>query len=168
MLMVRTLTTWVLFISFTTVWGHQQKEAYTTIKPNSNSGKTEVIHRFYLHDAEHGFSGKLGESIVFSVDESAQSKFADYVVESFQLKIDNGKEAVALETVGFEVEGRYIWVYQETSQKLPCQVVVKMDALHDVWEKHINQVNFEWPEGIKSVRLTSNEANKAISIYQCD
>ncbi len=164
---MRRLMTCVLIICATTVWGHQQKEAYTAIKPNPNSGMTEIIHRFYLHDAEHGFSSILDKSIVLSESQSMQRKFAEYVIESFQLSIDDN-ETITLDTVGFEVEGRYIWVYQETGQKLPCQVNVTMTAFHDVWEKHINQVNFEWPAGVKAVRLTSDEAKKSLSIYQCD
>ena len=167
MLCFRLIILLKLLIFMSTALSHQQKQAYTVIKPNTNTGKTEVIHRFYLHDAEHGYSKISGRNIVLSENEEAQNELAEYVVESFQLTSLNGL-VVPLYTVGYEAEGRYIWIYQEAQTILPCNVDVKMTAFHDVWDEHVNQINFEWPEGVKAVRLSSLQDRKSLLIYNCE
>lgn len=156
-----------LLLFLTTGLSHQQKEAYTVVKPNKNTGKTEVIHRFYLHDAEHGFTAVMGKNLVLNENKEIQRLFADYVIKSFQISDSNGS-LITANTVGHEIEGRYIWVYQEIANKLPCQLQVKMTAFHEIWAEHINQVNFEWPNGVKAARLTLTEAQQQLQIYNCD
>jgi len=156
----------VLVAYLSTGVAHQRKEAYTVIKPNVNTGNTEVIHRFYLHDAEHGFSTLVDRNIMFNGNRKAQAEFAAYVEKSFQM-VDSNGSTISLDFIGSEVEGRYFWIYQEVPEKLPCQVTVKMTTFHEVWKKHTNQINFEWPKGVKSVRLTADQAEKSLPIYKC-
>ena len=92
---------------------HQQKAALTEILFNPRTGNIEVAHRFILHDAEHAIRKTLdiGDSLVGSPD--TQSAFANYVADRFALATSDGT-ALPLTLLGAEIEGGYLWVYQET------------------------------------------------------
>jgi len=140
---------------------HQQKEAYTTILFNQRAETLEIHHRFYLHDAEHALKESTGESLDLSHDAASQQRFADYLVSHFKLKVD--ELDLRLEVVGFETEGKYFWVYQETS--LPVEIDslhVAMSALQEVWASQINHINVERNGRVSSARLSADDGLKKI------
>ena len=142
---------------------HQQKEAYTTILFNQRADTLEIHHRFYLHDAEHALKESTGESLDLSHEANSQQRFADYLVSHFKLRVD--KLELTLDVVGFEAEGKYFWVYQETS--LPLEIAslqVAMSALQEVWPSQINHINVERNGRISSARLSANDGLKKINL----
>lgn len=144
---------------------HQQKEAYTNIMLNSRSGMLEISHRFYLHDAEHALQIATGENADIIANPDSQQRFADYLLSHFSLKI---RDRIAmLKAVGFEVEGKYFWVYQET--ELPTELEsmkVKMTALQEVWRSHVNHVNLQRGKRVSSARLKFGDDFREIKIAQ--
>lgn len=142
---------------------HQQKEAYTNILLNSRSGMLEVSHRFYLHDAEHALKIATGENADIVSDRDSQQRFADYLVSHFALKIRD--QVAALSVVGFEVEGKYFWVYQEMQMPVALESIdIRMTALQEVWRSHVNHVNVQQEKYVVSARLKTGDGFREIAI----
>jgi hypothetical protein len=133
-------------------FAHQQKEAYISLLFNDRTGNIEVSHRFLLHDAEHGLGLVLDGAGDLSVDPLTQQKFSEYVQKHFAVAADDSG-TIALEPVGYEVEGKYFWVYQEA--KIPNAKTLKLrhSALHELWPTQTNHINVEKDGWVKSVRL---------------
>lgn len=136
---------------------HQQKEAYTTVLFNDRSGNLEVSHRFYIHDTEHALAHLFkGKADIIS-DTNTQQKFADYIQSKFRL-LNQDKQLLELGSVGYEVEGKFFWVYQEIPQPEDLQALyIQMQALQEVWPAQINQVNVERNGKTKAVRINKDD-----------
>lgn len=123
-------------------FAHQIKSAISTVLFNQRSGNLEVMHRFYLHDAEHAVHHVFGKDADIISDMDTQQEFASYVSERFH--INSKQQELVLKQIGFEVEGKFFWVYQETP--LPENIeslTVSHNALRDIWPDQINTVNVE-------------------------
>lgn len=146
------ICTLVLSGFVSTSFAHQQKEAYISLLFNDRTGNIEVSHRFLLHDAEHGLGAVLKGAGDLSVDPLTQQKFFDYVQQHFAVATDNN-ELIVLEPIGYEVEGKFFWVYQEA--RIPKSKTIKLrhSALHELWPTQTNHINVEKDGWIKSVRL---------------
>ena len=136
-------------------WAHQQKTATTRILFNSNTNNIEVMHRFYAHDAEEAVSLIFGT--IPSIMESSDSRqlFSNYVVNRFAIEAteENGTTTeLALTYVGEEIDGQFLWVYQEIPavQNVTALTVINV-ALRDIWPDQINLVNIEKDDEIYSL-----------------
>lgn len=147
-------------------FAHQIKSAITTVLFNANSENLEVMHRFYLHDAEHAI-GKLGvKGADIFTDEATQEAFQEYVIERFKL-IKNQNETLTLNKVGYEIEGKFFWIYQETTLPTDLESLqVKHSALQDIWPDQVNTVNIEGEfSGTTSVKtLTFERSGKLLEV----
>jgi len=127
--------------------------AITRVLFNQRTGNVEIMHRFYVHDAEHALSQFVGKQIYLEEDRDAQKTFAAYVQAHFSLGL--GKpEPTDLINVGQEIEGKFIWVYQE----FPIPEVVpslwfRFDALQEYWPGQLNQINVEGLGKVRSIRF---------------
>lgn len=123
-------------------FAHQIKTAISTVLFNERTGNIEAMHRFYLHDAEHAVHHVFGKNADIISDTATQDKFASYVSERFNVLADD--KALPMSKVGFEVEGKFFWVYQETPLPDTVQTLkVTHNALRDIWPDQINTVNIE-------------------------
>jgi hypothetical protein len=144
------------------VSAHQLQAAISTVTFVNRNNTIEVIHRFYSHDAEHALSSLTGHHVDILQDGEAQQAFGRYVAEHFQLSVQDETE-LPLSLVGVELEGDFIWVYQETP--IPGQLnelSISDSALLDVMPGQVNTVNVEcagkldtlvFSEKIKTVRV---------------
>lgn len=133
-------------------FAHQQKAAITQVLFNPRTGNIEVAHRFYLHDAEHAVRQIFGRDADILGSRETQSLFAEYVGERFAMT-DDGETPLPLAAVGFEIERRFFWVYQETPVKAGIkELTFRHDALRDLWPEQINTINVE---GIGTVRTAT-------------
>lgn len=129
---------------------HQQKAATTKVFFNPRTGNIEVMHRFYLHDAEHAVRQIFGKSADIISSPETQSLFADYVSERFAMT-DDGVTPMPLTPVGFEIERRFFWVYQETPMREGIEeLTFRHDALRDLWPEQINTINVEGMGAVKT------------------
>jgi len=122
---------------------HQLQAAISSVTFIPRNNTIEVIHRFYSHDAEHALSLLTGHHVDILQDKEAQHAFGRYVSEHFQLSGQDGTE-LPLSLVGVELEGDFIWVYQETP--IPGQLSelsISNSALLDVTPGQVNTVNVE-------------------------
>ncbi|TKB44271.1 hypothetical protein E8M12_12440 [Thalassotalea mangrovi] len=136
---------------------HQQKEAYSTVLFNDRTGNLEVAHRFYIHDTEHALSHLFSGKADIISDPVTQQKFAEYIQHKFRL-LNQDKALLELGSVGYEVEGKFFWVYQEIPQPENLTALfIQMQALQEIWPGQINQVNVERNGKTKAVRINKDD-----------
>lgn len=145
---------------------HQQKNAVTRILFNENTGNIEVMHRFFIHDAEHAAGVIFGERQTLAESSESRQLFSSYVMNRFSVEVtfsDGSREELALNYVGEEVDGQFLWVYQEIPavDNVASMTIVNM-ALRDVWSDQSNLVNIERDDRIYS--LTFDGAREVLSI----
>lgn len=144
---------------------HQQKEAYSTVLFNKRTDNIEVSHRFYIHDAEHALARILNKHTDIMSNTETQQEFANYIQAQFRLA-NQDKELLELGSVGYEVEGKFFWVYQEIKNPNSISAVyLKMTALQEVWPGQINHINVEHEGKTRSVRLGFEDEWQKISIF---
>ena len=123
------------------VSAHQPKSALSTLELNERTGLVEIVHRFWVHDAEHAAEEVTGVAGDLRSDDAAQAAFARYVREHFALA-DAERTPLALEDVGVEVDGPYVWVYQELPGEALDRIAwLRFDALQELWRDQVNQLN---------------------------
>jgi len=142
---------------------HQMKTAITRVLFNERTGNVEIMHRFYVHDAEHTLSEAAGSQVYLLENPHAQRQFARYVTEHFAMGLGKA-EPVALLDVGQEVDGRFIWVYQELPIPQDRQTLwFRFDALQDNWPEQINQINVERLGSVRSLRFDRHSGWQSLS-----
>ena len=128
-------------------FAHQQKSAVTRILFNANSGNIEIMHRFLVHDAEHAAAQIIGERQTLLESSESRQLFSSYVINRFAIDVEyaNGaSEELDLTYVGEELDGQFVWVYQEIENQteIKAMTVISM-ALRDIWPGQSNLVNIE-------------------------
>jgi len=122
---------------------HQLHTASTTVSYNERSGQIEVMHRFFLHDAEHAVKQLFDSSADMHSKPATQQQFADYVASQFAVASLTG-QPLALELVGFQIDGREFWVYQEVARPADLTGLnIRQPVLQDIWVEQRNLVNVE-------------------------
>lgn len=130
---------------------HQQKAALTEILLNARTGNIEIAHRFYMHDAEHAVRLKVDPDGDLYASPETRAAFAAYVAERFTLATPDGAR-LQLTLLGTEMEGGYLWVYQETPTPEGLEaLVVRHDALRDVWPDQVNRVNVRRGDTVRTL-----------------
>jgi hypothetical protein len=148
----------------TTVFAHQLQVAMTTVSFKTASGTIEVIHRFYTHDTEQVLSQLAGKQVDLLDDGVMQRQFGRYVSENFQLT-DQASKPLPLSLVGVELEGDFIWVYQETA--IPAklrELTVLNTALLDTLPNQVNTVNVECGNVISTLEFSGNIRTQSADI----
>lgn len=142
---------------------HQQKAAITTILFNSRTQNIEVMHRFVMHDAEHAVKRLFdGEADIYK-SKQTQQQFMQYVVDRFGIA-DQAGQGIELKQVGFEVDGKHMWVYQEAAQPSNLtSISVAHNALRDLWPTQTNTVNVEGNGPIKTLTFTANDSVQSVA-----
>ena len=132
---------------FSTGEAHQQKNAVTRVLFNENTGNIEVMHRFFIHDAEHAAGLIFGERQMLAESRESRELFSSYVINRFSIEAsfrEGNSEVLGLSYVGEEVDGQFLWVYQEipAQDDIPAFTLVNL-TLRDVWSDQSNLVNIE-------------------------
>ena len=156
----------ICFFAFPPSNAHQQKNAITRILFNENTGNIEVMHRFFIHDAEHAAGLIFGERQTLAESKESRQLFSSYVINRFAVEVtyaDGKREELALSYVGEEVDGQYLWVYQEipAADNITTMTIVST-ALKDVWSEQSNLVNIERNDRIYS--LSFDGAAEVLSV----
>ena len=126
---------------------HQQKNAVTRILFNENTGNIEVMHRLFIHDAEHAAGLIFGERQMLAESRESRELFSSYVINRFSIEAsfrEGNSEVLGLSYVGEEVDGQFLWVYQEipAQDDIMAFTIVNL-TLRDVWSDQSNLVNIE-------------------------
>ncbi|MEX1199041.1 MAG: DUF6702 family protein [Pseudohongiellaceae bacterium] len=144
-------------LPLSTPQAHQQKAAITQIQFNERSGSLEVMHRFYLHDAEHAVRRLLDPAADIIANEQTRQQFAEYVAGKFTLYREDGSP-LPLRLLGQEADGQFFWVYQELPVDAPpARVTARHDALRDLWPEQVNTVNIQLDGTIRTLTFTGDD-----------
>jgi len=131
---------------------HRLKTAFTTVLFNDRTQRIEVMHRFYLHDAEQVAGEIAGRGANLFESAEDRQRFAVYVHERFHLYAGNG-EQLPLTLRGAEIDGESLWVYQ--AMHLPesplKSLTITHRALRDLWPDQVNMVNVEGRGAIRTL-----------------
>ena len=137
-------------------FAHQSKAAITKVLFNQRTQQVEVMHRFYLHDAEHAMQQLFQKGADMYKSEATQEAFGQYVIERFTVMSDG--EVVPLNYVGTEVEGKFLWIYQETDVINQVSTLqVQHSALRELWDSQVNTINFEGRGKVKTLTFDGKE-----------
>ena len=147
---------------------HEQKSAVTRILFNDSTGNIEVMHRFFIHDAEHAAGVVFGEAQ--NLMESADSRrlFSNYVMNRFAVAAEDSRGEISelnLQYVGEEIDGQFLWVFQETGllQDINALSVVHV-ALRDIWPDQANLVNVEKDGQIYSLSFVDSAESLRVEL----
>ncbi len=150
-----------LFSSLTIA--HQLKSAETTILFNKNSGNIELMHRFYLHDTEHAAKEVLGRPADMLSNQADRDAFAAYVSKHV-LMTDLAKNNMPLNLIGHEIDGKFLWVYQEAKDQADLKGIrLSHGALRDLWPTQINMVNIEGKGEVKTLYFKGDDSWHAVT-----
>lgn len=139
---------------------HQQKTAVTRILFNDSTGNIEIMHRFFIHDAEHAAGVVFGESQKLMESAASRELFSNYVINRFAVTAEDSRGKLSeldLQYVGEEIDGQFLWVYQEIAQLQDLRALsVVHIALRDVWPDQANLVNVERDGQIHSMSFSDS------------
>ncbi|WP_425466813.1 DUF6702 family protein [Parashewanella tropica] len=139
------------------VLAHQQKAAETTVLFNKRTQLIEVMHRFYLHDTEHAVQDLFDKNADIISSKKTQQQFADYVAKQFFARTLQDK-SLTLNNVGYEVEGKFFWVYQEVTLPKNLQgIKLYNGSLRELWPTQINMVNIEGKGKVRTLYFSKNK-----------
>ena len=130
-----------------TAQAHQIKAAITTVLFNPRTENIEVMHRFFIHDAEHAAGLIFGKRQMLAESRESRELFSSYVINRFSIEAsfrEGNSEVLGLSYVGEEVDGQFLWVYQEipAQDDIMAFTIVNL-TLRDVWSDQSNLVNIE-------------------------
>ncbi len=137
-------------------FAHQQKTAISRVFFNPRTKNVEIEHRFYIHDAEHAVKQLFDKNADILGNEESRATFADYVAKGFAIAGPDGN-ILQMKDVGYEMDGRFFWVYQETEKPPVLEgLIIKHDALREIWPSQTNTVNIEGNGDIKTITFQGN------------
>ena len=147
---------------------HEQKAAITRVLFNPRTKNIEIMHRFLLHDAEHAVKQIFGGQANILEDETSRQRFADYVHRRFAMARADGTP-IALSLIGQEIDGRYLWVYEEAPTPPGLKgLEIRHAALRDIWPRQINLVNVERGDDLWTVTFTGAATALAVDFSAAD
>ncbi len=156
-------TVLLIMLSGETLLAHQKKEAVSRIIFNEHMLTIEIIHRFLLHDTEHASKQLFSKGNVSHNANVLQQYFVEYAGHRFSLKRLTNEE-LPLKNIGFEVEGPYLWIYQETPLLPDIKgLLVSHGALTEIWPEHVNLINVERDKKVRSLIFKSPASEQKIS-----
>jgi hypothetical protein len=123
---------------------HRLHAAMTTVLFNDRTERIEIMHRFYLHDAEQLATEIAGSGANLMDDPEDRQRFGIYVHERFELYAPDGSR-LPVTLRGTEVDGDFLWVYQAMRYPSPQlnRLAISHLALRDLWPDQVNSVNIE-------------------------
>ncbi|MCG8413204.1 MAG: hypothetical protein MI746_03195 [Pseudomonadales bacterium] len=145
---------------------HQQKTAVTRVLFNPNTNNIEVMHRFFVHDAEHAATLIFGERQTLVESAESRQLFSSYVINRFAIVVslsDGSEQELPLQYVGEEIDGQFMWVYQEIANRedIDGMSIINV-ALRDVWPDQSNLVNIERAGEIFSLTFEGNDEQLSV------
>lgn len=123
---------------------HNYHGVLTTVDHNVTAGSMEVIHRFFAHDMEQALGQIKGEQFLLDSGDEAEAMIKALVEQHFMM--DDGDDPIALNWVGMEEDGEFLYVYQEAPMAMPSPTLGVMNTmLFSAFERQINAVNVRFP-----------------------
>ena len=145
----------ILLAGFTSLSGrqeayaHRQKILHTNIALHAkpNLWEIEITHRFHLHDGASALSVISNGQDTDVTQLTSQAKLAIYSAKHFSLSSQSQDTPhspfvpIVLELIGVEIQGSYIYIFQQTRLPSPSQKQkwqIKNSILQDIFPTQIN------------------------------
>ncbi|GHF00719.1 DUF6702 family protein [Thalassotalea profundi] len=139
-----------LIFSAPYTFARQQKSAISTILFNAKTQNIEIMHRFRMHDAEHAVKHIFGKEADIINSKETKELFSDYIQQNFTMMAND--KPVTLINVGYENDGKFFWVYQETSEPPALKSLsIRHNALRKIWPSQVNTINIERKGKVKTM-----------------
>lgn len=145
---------------------HRMPEGLTTVTPNPNTRRVDIVHRLHVHDAELALAEVLQDAHLDLSSLEMQARFALYVEQKFELQDKASKVSLELQLIGAELEGDYVLVYQQSSDPLPLWLAVRDDVLRDVFPDQINKVNISGGASVRTLMFGGDDKWKELQLPQ--
>jgi len=133
----------------------------TEINHNAKEKILEISCKIFLDDTEKAIrkqSNAVVELTSPKDPKKAQQLVSDYVRKHLVVKIDG--RPVALEFVGYEVEGASLWSYYQVKNISSVQKIeVSNNLLYEMYDSQISIVHAQVGANKKSTRVTNPETN---------
>ena len=146
---------------------HRAQLSITTLEWVSAGTVIEVTHRIHLHDAQDALraSDQSDAEHLDILDLEAQARFALYAEDRFALYPSAAAQTpVPVTTVGAEVDGEYLYVYQEiTNAPAMLAVSLSCDILRDVFPGYGNHVNLQQGATVQTLTFSGDDNRKSIN-----
>lgn len=162
---------WALGLSLLLLSGsadaHRLRAALTTVLFNERSDRIEVMHRFYLHDAEQVAGEIAGGSANLFENAEDRQRFGVYVHERFSLMVVDGSH-LPLTLRGTEIDGDFLWVYQAARLPDPplTGITIENRALRDLWPDQVNTVNVEGRGPVRTLTFRETVSTLTVDFTQ--
>ncbi len=117
---------------------HRQHHATTQVAWSPSNERLEVVHQVFAHDLEAVLIKLGAPGNITLEDVETRARAALYVAERFTLTGGESTD-IALETLGAEVEGETLFVYQEAAiGGPPRELCANNTILFDLWSDQEN------------------------------
>jgi len=149
---IRCIIVGALVFSTPGIFGHRINEAFTTVVWNAEANTLEVSHRLHLHDAIEVLSNNADLDLLEN-----RARLALYAADHFLFYVGEA-ELCDLEILGAQIEGVYIYVYQECNMPgPPTRVGILPTFFNDKIANQTNDVNIEIGGQIKSLSFSAGD-----------
>lgn len=145
-----------------TVWrqdafAHRSHVTLTRVTPNARTGRWEFVHAIHYHDALRLLAVRGVRDDVQPASVEGRARLALEVERGFRWLAPTG-ETLQPSTVGAELEGDNVYVYQE----LPAPVAtgryaVEATLMQDVFPDQVNNISLEFTVPRTALRLSRRQ-----------
>lgn len=138
---------------------HRQHFSWSDISYDHSANQIEIVHRVHAHDAIQLLELHEKNAIDLTTTDN-QAKFALYIEDHFRIEIDDGSPSIEL--IGVELEGNYVFVYQQSSWRtLPNKLSVHSTIFQNLFADQLNVVNLHVAgQVIQSVEFRNQSTQK--------
>lgn len=129
-------------------WAHRAQSVLTTLAWTGQTpgakGRWQVTHQVHFHDAQYALGVVTGDPALSILDTRPRAQLLLHLAGSFTLTVGTHAAPVALEPLGGETDGGYVYFYLE-SAAMPAADRVTLDniLLMEIFERQINTVNIK-------------------------
>ena len=140
-------------------YADRERLSFSEVSYNQGSELLEVTHRLHLHDAQQALTGEGLLSTPDLTPLRARAALALYVANQF--KINRGETLLLLETLGAQIEGNYIYIYQQAAMKTePQQLTIHCEILQSIFSDQANHVNVKLKQSLTTLTFVKGEREK--------
>ncbi|UTW55919.1 DUF6702 family protein [Kordiimonas sp. SCSIO 12610] len=135
---------------------HRTSSSLTSVVWIASDKNFEVTHRLHLHDVQQALRNVIADPSTTAFDPEGQAELILYMEETFSFQSPSGQ--LELTPLGAEVEGDYVYVYQEASVKeIPPSITIQDLTFHDIYPEQENQVNIEYQGTVTSLVFNASD-----------
>ena len=139
-------------------FAHTLQQTTTEITWHPDTHWLEVVHSVHLDDALQ-LMADLGDPNG-NLNVEMQAKLLLYLETAFNAK--QGKNPLMFEPVGAQIEGDYLWLYQQAQVlTYPMELAIEIKLLHGYYPVVHHQINFSVGGQVQTLHL-NREQNQGI------